>query len=117
MPLGSLLSSARVSALLDFESPERRTADSYERELAKHRATESKLRRAAARDQALLRRKGDQIRHQEMLTEECHHRLLNNLQMIVSQLSMQSRKEANAGAASRLATIRRYRCRRSARIS
>ena len=53
------------------------------------------------RERALLLHKDDQIRHQEMLTEECHHRLLNNLQMIVASLSMQSRKEANAEAASR----------------
>lgn len=103
MPLGSLPFSARVSALLGFENPERRTALSYERELAEHRSAGIALRRAAARDQALLRQKDDQIRHQEMLTEECHHRLLNNLQMIVALLSMQSRKEANAEAASRLA--------------
>src|SRR4029434_8442692 len=54
-------------------------------------------------DQALLRQKDDQIRRQEMLTEECHHRLLNNLQMIVALLSLQSQKEANAEVASRLA--------------
>src|SRR4029434_10559969 len=53
-------------------------------------------------DQALLRQKDDQIRRQEMLTEECHHRLLNNLQMIVALLSLQSQKEANAETASRL---------------
>jgi two-component sensor histidine kinase len=102
MPLGSLPFSARVSALLGFESPELRTVQSYQRELAEHRATEIELRRAAVRDQALLRQKDDQIRHQEMLTEECHHRLLNNLQMIVALLSMQSGKEANAEAAARL---------------
>jgi two-component system, sensor histidine kinase PdtaS len=103
VPLGNLPLSARVSALLGRETSERRTIESYQRELAEHRATEIELRRAAARDQALLRLKDDQIRHQEMLTEECHHRLLNNLQMIVALLTMQSRKEANAEAASRLA--------------
>ena len=102
MPLGTVPLSARVSSLLGFESPERRTAASYERELAVHKATESELRTALARDQALLRQKDNSIRQQKMLTEECHHRLLNNLQMIVALLSLQSRKEANAEAASRL---------------
>ena len=102
MPLGTVPLSARVSNLLGFESPERRPAASYERELAAHKATESELRKALARDQALLRQKDVSIRQQEMLTEECHHRLLNNLQMIVGLLSLQSRKEANAETASRL---------------
>jgi two-component sensor histidine kinase len=104
MPLGTVPLSARVSTLLGFEIPGQRTAASYERELAAHKATESELRRALARDQALLRQKDTSIRQQKMLTEECHHRLLNNLQMIVALLSLQSRKEANAEAASRLST-------------
>jgi two-component sensor histidine kinase len=102
MPLGNILLSARVSSLLGFESAEQRTAASYERELAAHKATESELRMALARDQALLREKDNAIRHQKTLTEECHHRLLNNLQMIVALLSLQSLKEANAETASRL---------------
>jgi two-component sensor histidine kinase len=91
-----------MSTLLGFESAERRTVASYERELAAHKATESELRKALARDQVLLRQKDDSIRQQKMLTEECHHRLLNNLQMIVALLSLQSQKEANAETASRL---------------
>jgi two-component sensor histidine kinase len=102
MPLGTVPLSARVSSMLGFESPARRTAASYERELAAHKATESELRKALARDQALLRQKDASIRQQKMLTEECHHRLLNNLQMIVALLSLQSLKEANAETASRL---------------
>ena len=102
MPLGNTLLRERVSSLLGFESAERRTVASYERELAAHKATESELRKALARDQALLRQKDLAIRQQEMLTEECHHRLLNNLQMIVALLSLQSLKEANAETASRL---------------
>jgi len=102
MPLGNTLLRERVSSLLGFESAERRTVASYERELAAHKATESELRKALARDQALLRQKDVSIRQQEMLTEECHHRLLNNLQMIVALLSLQSQKEANAETASRL---------------
>jgi two-component sensor histidine kinase len=102
MPLGTAPTSARVSTLLGFEGLERRTAASYERELAEYRATESELRKALARDDVLLRQKDASIRQQKMLTEECHHRLLNNLQMIVALLLLQSRKEANAEAASRL---------------
>ena len=103
MPLGTTPLSARVSTQqLRFESLEPRTAASYERELAEHRATESGLRKALARDEVLLRQKEASIRRQEMLTEECHHRLLNNLQMIVGLLSLQSQKEANAEVASRL---------------
>ena len=48
MPLGTVPLSARVSNLLGFESPERRSAASYERELAAHKATESELRKALA---------------------------------------------------------------------
>ncbi len=103
MPLGNVPLSARVSMLFGFESPERRTAASYERELAAHQATESELRKALARDQALLHQQDVSIRQQKMLTEECQHRLLNNLQMIVALLMLQSRKEANAEVGSRLA--------------
>jgi two-component sensor histidine kinase len=102
MPLGTVPLSARVSSLLGFADTERRTAASYERELAEHRVTESELRKAVARDEVLLRQKDNSIRQQKMLTEECHHRLLNNLQMIVALLSLQSLKEANAETASRL---------------
>ena len=102
MPLGTVPLSARVSSLLGIQGREQRSAASYEHELAEHRTTEIELRKALARDEVLLRQKDAAIRQQEMLTEECHHRLLNNLQMIVALLSLQSRKEANAEAASRL---------------
>ena len=104
MPLGNVPLSAPVSTLLGFESPQRRSAASYERELAEHKVTGSELRKALARDEALLRQKDDSIRQQKMLTEECHHRLLNNLQMIVALLLLQSRREANAETAARLST-------------
>jgi two-component system, sensor histidine kinase PdtaS len=102
MPLGTVPLIARVSTLLSFESAERRTAASYERELEAHKATESELRKALAGNEVLLRQKTALIRQQNMLAEECQHRLLNNLQMIVALLLLQSRKEANAEAASRL---------------
>jgi two-component sensor histidine kinase len=103
MPLENVPFGACMPALLGFEALERRTAESYERELAANRATEIELRAALARDGALLRQKDDSIRRQEMLTEECHHRLLNNLQMIVALLSLQSRREPNAEVAARVA--------------
>ena len=43
------------------------------------------------------------IQNQELLSRESDHRLLNDLQMIVSVLSLQSRASANAEAASQLA--------------
>ena len=86
-----------------FESPECRTAASYERELANHRYTEIRLREALAREQALLRQKDKLIQQQELLSRETDHRLLNDLQMIVSLLSLQSRASASAEAASQLA--------------
>ena len=97
-----------------FESPERRTVASYERELTKHRCTEIRLREALAREEALLRQKDELIQQQEVLSKESDHRFLNSLQMIVSLLRLQSRAAANAEAASqftvaanRVATIGR----------
>lgn len=102
MPRTNVPLSADVSLPPGLESPAWRTSASYERELTEHRATETRLRKALARDQALLREKDELIRQQEILNQECHHRLLNNLQMIVSVLSLQSRTEENAAAAARL---------------
>jgi len=85
-----------------FESPER-TAASYERELREHERAEIRLRDALAREEALLRQKDELIQQQELLSKESDHRLLNNLQMIVSLLSLQSRASANPEAASQLA--------------
>src|SRR5450755_2481695 len=86
-----------------FESPERRTVASYERELTRHRLTESLLRAALAREEVLLGQKDELIRQQDVLSKESDHRLLNGLQMIVSLLSLQSRASPNAEAASQLA--------------
>jgi two-component sensor histidine kinase len=68
----------------------------YERELIR-------LGQALARDEALLHQKDGLIQQQELSSKESDHRLLNDLQMIVSLLSLQSRASANAEVVSQLA--------------
>lgn len=75
----------------------------YERELAEHRRAEIRLREIIAQDKTLLRQKDELIRNQELLSKESTHRLLNDLQLIVSVLSLQSRASENAEAAAQLA--------------
>jgi two-component sensor histidine kinase len=91
-----------------FESRERHTVASYERELKRerirHRRTETELREALAQEEALLHQKDELIQQQEILSKESDHRLLNDLQMIVSLLSLQSRASTNAEVVSQLAT-------------
>jgi two-component system, sensor histidine kinase PdtaS len=82
---------------------EHRTAASYERELERYRRAERQLREIIALDESLLRQKDETIRNQALLSSESDHRLLNDLQMIVSLLSLQSRATANVEAASQLA--------------
>ena len=82
---------------------EHRTAASYERELERYRRAELQLREIIAVDESLLRQKDETIQNQALLSSESDHRLLNDLQMIVSLLSLQSRATANAEAASQLA--------------
>ena len=85
-----------------FQSLEPQTVATYERDLAAAKVTESQLRAALVQNQTLLGQKDEVIRRQEILNEECHHRLLNNLQMIVSLLSLQSRSEPNPETSARL---------------
>jgi two-component sensor histidine kinase len=79
-----------------------RTAASYERELERYRRAETQLREIIALDESLLRQKDEMIQNQELLSRESNHRLLNDLQMIVSLLSQQSRASADTEAASQL---------------
>jgi two-component sensor histidine kinase len=72
-------------------------------ELANYRLVESQLRKALAKSEALLLEKDELIHRQELLKEESDHRLLNDLQMTISLLSMQSRNSANPEAAAQLA--------------
>ena len=86
-----------------FTSPERRAVARYERELIRHKRTETGLRQALVREDALLRQKDDLIQHQALLSQESDHRLLNGLQMIVSLLSLQGRASKNQEVAAQLA--------------
>jgi two-component system, sensor histidine kinase PdtaS len=102
------------SSIALFERQEHRTAASYERELSRHRRTESRLRAALTREEALLYQKDKLIQQQAVMSQESDHRLLNGVQMIVSLLSLQGRASDNpevasqlAAAADRIATIGR----------
>ena len=85
--------------------PERshRSIESYERELIHYRSMEIRLRDALAESEARLREQDGLIQQQELLRSESDHRLMNDLQMTISLLSLQSRAMANAEAAAQLA--------------
>jgi two-component sensor histidine kinase len=114
MSIQSSPHSATSAPSFEFGNREPRTTASYERELIRHRRTESGLRQALARDEALLSQKDELIQQQAVLSQESDHRLLNGIQMIVSLLSLQGRASTNpevasqlAAAADRIATIGR----------
>jgi two-component sensor histidine kinase len=83
-------------------NPARRTIESYERELVQYRAMEIRLRDALAECEERLRQKDQLIQRQALLKKESDHRLLNDLQMTISLLSLQSRASINAEAAAQL---------------
>jgi two-component sensor histidine kinase len=64
---------------------------------------ETRLRSALAQSEALLRQKDEAIQQQELLKRESDHRLMNDLQMTISLLSLQSRASTNAETAAQLA--------------
>jgi two-component sensor histidine kinase len=65
--------------------------------------TETQLRSALAQSEALLRQKDELLQRQELLSKESDHRLMNDLQMTISLLSLQSRASTNPEAAAQLA--------------
>jgi len=67
------------------------------------RHMEVQLRNALAQSEALLHQKDELIQRQELLKKESDHRLMNDLQMTISLLSLQSRSATNAEAAAQLA--------------
>ncbi len=95
--------SVKIALAAPERFSERRSAASYERELERYRQAELQLREIIALDESLLRQKDETIQDQALLSSESNHQLLNDLQMIVSLLSLQSRATANAEAASQLA--------------
>ena len=64
---------------------------------------EIRLRDALAESEARLRQQDELIQQQELLSRESDHRLMNDLQMTISLLSLQSRSATNAEAAAQLA--------------
>jgi two-component sensor histidine kinase len=70
---------------------------------ADYRLMAIQLRNALVQSEARLRQKDELIQRQELLRRESDHRLLNDLQMTISLLSLQSRASANADAAVQLA--------------
>ena len=95
--------SADTSPTVTIRRLEHRTSASYERELERYRQAELQLKEIIALDERLLRQKDETLQNQALLSSESNHRLLNDLQIIVSLLSLQSRATANAAAASELA--------------
>jgi len=92
----------RLPAVLTTSSMGR-SADSYEHELVQYRSMEIRLRDALAESEARLRQQEELIQQQELLSSESDHRLMNDLQMTISLLSLQSRSATNAEAAAQLA--------------
>jgi two-component sensor histidine kinase len=79
-----------------------RTTASYEGQLVQFKVREAGLRLELARYEDVVRQKDDLIEQQELLSRESNHRLLNDLQMVMSLLSLQSRTSANAETAEQL---------------
>ena len=84
--------------IINYESTERHTVTSYKRRLTAYRRTEIRLREALARSEILLRQTDELIQNQALLSKEADHRPLNDLQVIVNLLPLQSRTSANAEA-------------------
>jgi two-component sensor histidine kinase len=67
-----------------------------------HATTTAQLKTALAREDALLREKGDLLQRQDMMALEFEHRLLNSLQLIVNLLWLQSRAATTPEVAAQL---------------
>jgi len=99
---GNREDSGEASCTLTFLNAPHRSIESYERELVQYRSMEIRLRDALAESEARLRAQDELIQQQELLSSESDHRLMNDLQMTISLLSLQSRATTNAEAAAQL---------------
>ena len=72
------------------------------RELIEHQSAEIELRAEHVRDAKRLREMDLEIRRQTLFGRESDHRLMNDLQLVVSLLSLQSRTQPNAETATQL---------------
>ena len=81
---------------MPFEKAKCCTVADCEREIARLRCNEALLQEALARDEKLLHQKDEAINYQSLVSKESDHRLLNEMQMVASLLSMQSRTSSNA---------------------
>jgi len=102
MHIDSLKGSLDPCAGSEFGMLAARSVASYEGELCQYRNLEARLREALAQDKALLDQKDALLQQQALLSREADHRLLNDLQMIVSLLSLQSRASSNSETAGQL---------------
>src|SRR5450756_212047 len=93
----------RLSSRLPFSGTARRAVERCKRKLVQYRSLEIRLRDELAESQARLRRQDELIQKQELLSRESDHRLMNDLQMTISLLTLQSRTSTNAEAAAQLA--------------
>jgi len=95
--------SGLLPSTLTVFGPTRRTIEGCERELIQYRAMEIRLRDALAESEEQLRQKDELLQRQALLKKESDHRLLNDLQMTISLLTLQSRGSTNVEAARQLA--------------
>jgi two-component sensor histidine kinase len=86
------------------ESPECQTVAGYRRELLRSRQAESRLREILACDEILIGEQNRSIAVRDQQISESDHALRNNLQMVISLLSLQSRASVNSVVAATLAT-------------
>lgn len=67
--------------------------------------TEAQWLEILAKGKALLRQKDDAIEYQALLRKESEHRFLNDMQLVVTMLSMQGRAASNAETAAQLLIV------------